>query len=200
MHSGAQKGRHRAPVETRPLRSRLPHRRTLATTAVAGVLATGVAVGAQTFVGSQTDDAGATAPAAVTVNTSAVGEAADRVSRDTLRPAIKDLRKEEERRAAAKQDPKAAARQQLEKRGWADQFSCLDSLWSGESNWDPKAENPTSGAYGIPQSLPATKMASAGSDWRTNPVTQIRWGLDYIESTYGSPCAAESFKQGNGWY
>ena len=60
--------------------------------------------------------------------------------------------------------------------------------------------NPSSGAYGIPQALPAAKMASAGSDWRTNPVTQIRWGLDYIESAYGSPCAAESFKQGHGWY
>ena len=200
MHSGAPKGRHRAPVEPRPLRSRLPHRRTLATTAVAGVLATGLAVGAQTLVDSQTDDAGATAPAAATVNTAAVGEAADRVSRDALRPAIKELRKKEERRAAANQDPKEAARRQLDKRGWGDQFSCLDSLWQGESNWDPRAENPTSGAYGIPQSLPATKMASAGSDWRTNPVTQIRWGLDYIESTYGSPCAAESFKQGHGWY
>jgi hypothetical protein len=195
----AQKGRHRAPATPRPtFRSRFLHRRTLATAAVALFVVTGAAVGAQTIVGSQTDDAGAAAPAR-TVNTAAVGEAADRVSRSTIRPAIEELEKQE-RRAAAQKDPKAAARQQLEKRGWGDQFSCLDSLWSGESNWDPKAENPSSGAYGIPQSLPAAKMASAGSDWRTNPVTQIRWGLDYIESTYGSPCAAESFKQGNGWY
>jgi hypothetical protein len=200
MHHGAQKGRHRAPVTPRPtFRSRFLHRRTLATTAAASVVVTGVVIGAQTVVGSQTDDAGAAAPS-VTVGTAAVGEAADRVSRNTLRPAIEDLEKKQERRAAALKDPRAAARQQLEKRGWGDQFSCLDSLWSGESNWKPRAENPTSGAYGIPQALPATKMASAGSDWRTNPVTQIRWGLDYIESTYGSPCAAESFKQGRGWY
>lgn len=200
MHLGAQKGRHRAPTAPRPtFPSRFLHRRTLATTAFAGVVVTAIAVGAQTIVGSQTNDAGAAAPG-LTVNTAAVGEAADRVSRSTLRPAIEDLEKKQERRAAAQKDPKAAARQQLEKRGWGDQFSCLDSLWSGESNWDPQAENPSSGAYGIPQSLPAAKMASAGTDWRTNPVTQIRWGLEYIESTYGSPCAAESFKQGNGWY
>ena len=198
MHADAQKGRHRAPATPRPTFRSL-HRRTLATTAIAGVVITGIAVGAQTIVGSQTDDAGAAAPA-VTVNTAAFGEAADRISRSTLRPAIEDLEKKQERRAAALKDPKAAARKQLEKRGWADQYSCLDSLWSGESNWNSRAENPSSGAYGIPQALPATKMASAGSDWRTNPVTQIRWGLDYIESAYGSPCAAESFKQGHGWY
>jgi hypothetical protein len=200
MHLGAQKGRHRAPVTPRPaFRSRLLHRRTLATTAVASVVVTGVAVGAQTIVGTQSDDAGATAPAD-TVNTAAVGEAADRISRSTLRPVIEELERKQKRRAAALKDPQTAARQQLEKRGWDDQFSCLDSLWSGESNWNPRAENPSSGAYGIPQALPAAKMASAGSDWRTNPVTQIRWGLGYIESTYGSPCAAESFKQGHGWY
>jgi hypothetical protein len=200
MHLGAQTGRHRAPRTPRPtLRSRFLHRRTFATTAVAGAVVTGVAVGVQTVVGSQTDDAGAAAPP-VTVNTAAVGEAADRVSRSTLRPAIEDLEKKQQRRTDALENPQAAARRLLEKRGWGDQFSCLDSLWSGESNWDHRATNPSSGAYGIPQSLPAAKMASAGSDWRTNPVTQIRWGLDYIESTYGSPCAAESFKQGNGWY
>jgi hypothetical protein len=85
--------------------------------------------------------------------------------------------------------------------GWdSTQFSCLDQLYISESNWDPSATNASSGAYGIPQSLPAEKMATAGADWRTNPATQIEWGLDYISSSYGSPCSAWSFKQGNNWY
>jgi TP901 family phage tail tape measure protein len=75
--------------------------------------------------------------------------------------------------------------------GWgADQFSALKKLWEGESNWRWNATNPSSGAYGIPQSWPADKMASAGSDWRTNPMTQIRWGLKYIDSAYGDPISA----------
>jgi len=69
-----------------------------------------------------------------------------------------------------------------------------------ESNWDHTATNPSSGAYGIPQSLPAAKMASAGADWRTNPATQVRWGVDYITQSYGSPCAAWRFWQANNWY
>lgn len=85
--------------------------------------------------------------------------------------------------------------------GWdAGQFGCLDSLWVSESNWLTTAENPSSGAYGIPQSLPASKMASAGGDWATNPATQIAWGLGYIDDVYGTPCSAWSFKQANNWY
>ena len=98
-------------------------------------------------------------------------------------------------------DPRDIARAMLARHGWSgSQFSCLDALWIGESNWDPLAENPTSGAYGIPQSLPADKMAAAGPDWRTNPATQIEWGLSYIAAVYGSPCAANSFKMANNWY
>jgi hypothetical protein len=97
-------------------------------------------------------------------------------------------------------DPREIARQMLAERGWADQFSCLDSLWVSESNWSHTATNPYSGAYGIPQSLPAEKMATAGPDWRTNPATQIEWGLDYIAASYGSPCSAWSFKSANNWY
>ncbi|HSF99126.1 MAG TPA: hypothetical protein VLA55_10575 [Ornithinibacter sp.] len=93
--------------------------------------------------------------------------------------------------ANAKQDPKAAARQLMPEFGFgAGQWSCLDRLWIGESGWKWNAENPSSGAYGIPQSLPARKMATMGSDYRTNPVTQIRWGLDYIKKSYGTPCNA----------
>jgi hypothetical protein len=79
------------------------------------------------------------------------------------------------------------------------QFSCLDNIWSRESGWRWNAAN-ASGAYGIPQALPGSKMASAGADWETNPATQIRWGLGYIQSTYGTPCSAWSFWMANGWY
>ena len=79
------------------------------------------------------------------------------------------------------------------------EFSCLDSLWTRESGWIYDAEN-ASGAYGIPQSLPASKMASAGPDYMTNPATQIRWGLGYIQSVYGNPCAAWNFELANGYY
>ncbi len=98
-------------------------------------------------------------------------------------------------------DPRDIAESMLSEYGWSDdQFPCLDDLWIGESQWDVDATNPTSGAYGIPQALPAEKMASAGDDWETNPATQIEWGLTYIADRYGSPCAANDFKQGNNWY
>ena len=85
--------------------------------------------------------------------------------------------------------------------GWSSsQISCLQPLWAGESGWSVTASNPSTGAYGIPQALPGSKMASAGPDWQTNAATQIRWGLGYIESTYGSPCAAWSHEQADGWY
>jgi hypothetical protein len=101
----------------------------------------------------------------------------------------------------APQDPREIAQSMLAEHGWdASEFSCLDQLWVSESDWDHRAENPSSGAYGIPQSLPPEKMASAGSDWRTNPATQIEWGLDYIDDSYGTPCSAWEFKQANNWY
>ena len=76
-------------------------------------------------------------------------------------------------------------------RGWGDdQFACLLSLWNQESGWRVNAENKSSGAYGIPQALPGSKMATVGADWRTNPATQITWGLNYIGGRYGDPCGA----------
>jgi hypothetical protein len=85
--------------------------------------------------------------------------------------------------------------------GWDDgQFQCLYSLWMRESSWRADAYNASSGAYGIPQSLPGSKMASAGADWRTNPATQIEWGLSYISSRYGSPCAAWAHSEAVNWY
>ncbi|GEP48636.1 hypothetical protein FVP74_07860 [Microbacterium saccharophilum] len=98
-------------------------------------------------------------------------------------------------------DAKAAARQMLGSYGWGDdQFSCLDSLWTRESGWNYQAYNASSGATGIPQALPGSKMASAGSDWQTNATTQIKWGLGYIAGRYGSPCAAWGHSQSTGWY
>ena len=101
----------------------------------------------------------------------------------------------------ASEDPRDIARALLPQFGFsADQFDCLDALYASESGWRVDADNPSSSAYGIPQALPGSKMASAGADWATNPATQIRWGLGYIADRYGSPCGAWSFKQGNGWY
>jgi len=82
----------------------------------------------------------------------------------------------------------------------ASQFSCLVNLWNYESGWRMNARNSSSGAYGIPQALPATKMASAGADWRTNATTQIKWGLGYIKSRYGSPCGAWAHERAHSWY
>jgi hypothetical protein len=88
-----------------------------------------------------------------------------------------------------------------EKYGWGKkQYACLDDLWIKESNWNYRASNKRTGAHGIPQALPATKMDSAGTDWRTNPVTQISWGLRYIDVRYETPCKAwAKFKRSN-WY
>ncbi|WP_305785071.1 lytic transglycosylase domain-containing protein [Symbioplanes lichenis] len=81
-----------------------------------------------------------------------------------------------------------------------DQFSCLNKLWNRESGWDEGASNPSSGAYGIPQALPGSKMATVASDWRTNAATQIKWGLGYIEGRYDSPCGAWNHSESVGWY
>lgn len=101
--------------------------------------------------------------------------------------------------------PPGSARQtaqgMLANYGWgADQWPCLDALWQRESGWNAAAANRSSGAYGIPQALPGSKMASAGADWKTNPATQIAWGLGYISGRYGSPCGAWNHSQSRGWY
>jgi hypothetical protein len=99
-------------------------------------------------------------------------------------------------------DPKEIARQILNNKfGYgSSQFDCFNNIIMRESMWRVNATNPSSGAYGIPQALPGSKMASEGSDWRTNPATQIIWGIKYMKDRYGSPCAAWSFKSANGWY
>ncbi|AZM87281.1 MULTISPECIES: transglycosylase SLT domain-containing protein [Streptomyces] len=80
------------------------------------------------------------------------------------------------------------------------QFAAFDKIVTHESGWDYTATNSSSGAYGLVQALPASKMSSAGSDWKTNPATQIKWGLDYMNERYGSPVAAWNFWQANHWY
>ena len=106
--------------------------------------------------------------------------------------------------AAGTPDPgsaQAIALEMVTARGWgADEFNCLVALWNRESGWNVYAHNPSSGAYGIPQSLPGDKMASAGADWATNPATQITWGLGYIQSRYGTPCGAWAASESQGWY
>jgi hypothetical protein len=103
--------------------------------------------------------------------------------------------------AAPSGSPEEIAQQMLGQFGWsASQFSCLQPLWEHESGWSVTAQNPSSGAYGIPQALPASQMASAGPDWQTNAATQIKWGLTYIQSRYGSPCGAWSHEESVGWY
>lgn len=82
----------------------------------------------------------------------------------------------------------------------ADQFQCFSNIVDHESTWNYQAVNPSSGAYGLVQALPGTKMASAGADWQTNPATQIKWGLNYMNDRYDSPCGAWSYWQVNHWY
>jgi hypothetical protein len=97
--------------------------------------------------------------------------------------------------------PQSIAQSMLKSFGWSSsQFSCLKPLWQHESSWSVSASNSSTGAYGIPQAAPGSKMASAGPDWKTNASTQIKWGLGYIKDTYGSPCAAWSHEQADGWY
>ena len=96
---------------------------------------------------------------------------------------------------------RAIGREAVLARGWSEgEWACLDALWAKESGWRVNAHNASSGAYGIPQSLPGNKMASAGADWQTNPATQISWGLSYIAGRYGTPCAAWDHSKARNWY
>ena len=136
-------------------------------------------------------------PSPDTFPVEAMREATERVLRDCPREALQYAASE----GFGPLREWVAAQMAAHRYGWgSDQFGCLDSLWVRESNWRHTATNPTSGAYGIPQSLPAAKMASHGSDWQTNPVTQISWGLEYIRQVYGTPCGAWGHSEAVGWY
>lgn len=131
-------------------------------------------------------------------------EARERAARESERKAAAERRAAALELGAAQADPMLAAQVLMPDYGFTgdQQWRCLYLLWTGESDWRWWAENPSSGAYGIPQSLPASKMASAGDDWKTNPVTQITWGLEYIKLSYGTPCGAWDFWQAQDphWY
>ena len=103
---------------------------------------------------------------------------------------------------AASRTPRQIARAMLSQFHWSasKQYKYLNWLWQRESSWNRYAYNPYSGAYGIPQALPGSKMASAGPNWRSNASTQIRWGLRYIKARYGSPHRAWNHSQATGWY
>jgi hypothetical protein len=106
-----------------------------------------------------------------------------------------------QRAAEPSGSPQQVAEQMLGHFGWSSsQFSCLQPLWERESGWDVTAENPSSGAYGIPQALSGSLMASSGPDWQTDAATQIRWGLTYVQGRYGSPCGAWAHEEADGWY
>lgn len=123
----------------------------------------------------------------------AVGQGGAAAASDRSQPASRSAR--------SSADPRGTAAALVAERGWSGgQFGCLDRLWHAESGWRVTATNPSSGAYGIPQALPASKMASAGADWRTNATTQIRWGLEYIAGRYGDPCGAWNHFQARNWY
>lgn len=184
--------------------------------ALGGVLVAGITVSGASFDAPRETAHAATKKRQWKTDASVEREAAalPQVSRNAIRSQIEQLRPTDKQTRSElggggvssaddlmPDDPRAIARQLLPKYGWgAGEFECLDQLWIGESNWEVDATNPTSGAYGIPQALPAEKMASFGSDWRTNPVTQIEWGLWYIDESYGSPCSANEFKTANNWY
>ncbi|WP_238439443.1 phospholipase [Microbacterium sp. JZ31] len=142
----------------------------------------------------------------VVAETAALEEADAEAAREAEEAARKaeEERKAAEALAAANSPAGAQATAQsmaAERYGWgADQFGCLVSLWNKESGWNYQASNPSSGAYGIPQSLPGSKMATVGADWQTNATTQIAWGLDYISRAYGTPCAAWGHSQSVNWY
>ncbi|MEV8589992.1 transglycosylase SLT domain-containing protein [Streptomyces sp. NPDC051180] len=119
-------------------------------------------------------------------------EAAERASRDSVR----DASTFSAQGSYTVAEVKAIARQMIP----ASQFQCFSNIVDHESSWNYRATNASSGAYGLVQALPGSKMSSAGADWQTNPATQIKWGLSYMDGRYGSPCGAWSFWQANRWY
>jgi hypothetical protein len=92
------------------------------------------------------------------------------------------------------------ARTYVKNRVGAKGYDCINAVWTAESKWNPTAGNPVSGAYGIPQAYPGSKMAAFGSNWKYSPLTQVKWGLWYITNRYGSACGAYDFWQAHGWY
>ncbi|MFE2495938.1 lytic transglycosylase domain-containing protein [Streptomyces scopuliridis] len=123
-------------------------------------------------------------------------EAEERASRDEVRSTSASSSSFPAQASYTVAEVKSIARQMVP----ADQFQCFSNIVNHESTWNYRAQNASSGAYGLVQALPGSKMSSAGADWQTNPATQIKWGLNYMDGRYGSPCGAWSFWQANNWY
>jgi len=121
----------------------------------------------------------------------------------TARPAMpKEASRSNERRTPKKKAPAVSSgnARDIARSIFGSSFSCADALINKESGWNVSATNPSSGAYGLPQALPGSKMASAGADWRTNPATQLRWMKSYVDSRYGGVCGAWNHSQAKNWY
>ena len=181
----------------------------------------GPSAGPAEISGSSTYEAAAVAPRLIVTDQLAlpIAEVANQQSSAILVQHAYQLRLAETRDAAATQpsqtatarpsqtapaasgSPQQIAEAMLGSFGWSSsQFSCLEPLWAHESGWSVSAYNAGSGAFGIPQALPGSRMASAGPDWQTDAATQIKWGLEYIKGTYGSPCGAWAHEEATGWY
>jgi hypothetical protein len=139
----------------------------------------------------------AAAKQAAANQTAAKAAAARKVREAAVKRAKERAAGRSARRASLSGTPRQIAREIV---GDGAQFQCFSNIVFRESSWNPHATNSSSGAYGLVQALPGSKMAAAGADWRTNPATQIRWGLKYMNSRYGGPCAAWSFWQAHNWY
>jgi hypothetical protein len=218
--------KHRAPGKHKAARA--PRRALRTGVALTGLAA--AATGVSVTGGLATSDPDVLAPAAADVSTatptptpsadaatSTTGSTADATTRErsSRQVASRSARRTDKAKATtlamsggsavtrseklSEGDPRDIARALLPAYGFSsDQFSCLDSLYVSESDWRIDADNPTSSAYGIPQAL--TQLHDLPADYMTSAESQIRWGLEYIQDTYGTPCSAWSFKQGNGWY
>jgi hypothetical protein len=162
-----------------------------------------VIAGSALALGAATAAAASSAPAGNTARPAANHRTTGRMTRTHAQPSVKlaTLLTPAAATATAVLTPRQIARQMLPSFGWSQrQFPYLNWLWNRESGWNKFAENPYSGAYGIPQALPGAKMASAGPNWRGNARTQIRWGLRYIRARYGSPRRAWDHELATGWY
>ncbi|MFC5911009.1 transglycosylase SLT domain-containing protein [Streptacidiphilus monticola] len=152
---------------------------------------------AQAVAASQSAQAQAEAPASASARAAAAQKAAaQKAAQERAAAAAKAAANRSQSRATLTGSPQQIAAQIVP----ADQLASFSEIISHESGWNVYATNPSSGAYGLGQALPGSKMASAGADWRTNPATQIRWALDYMNQTYGSPNAAWAFWQAHNWY
>jgi hypothetical protein len=160
----------------------------------------------QAFAETADEPAGSFADIAPAQQLAVMGEHSNAIERDTyaVQPKPKPVVTARSAPAAGTPDPgsaKAIAHSMVLARGWGEgEYNCLVALWQKESGWNVYAHNASSGAYGIPQSLPGSKMASVGADWATNPATQITWGLGYIQGRYGTPCGAWNASLAKGWY